>query len=149
MNTINRREFLQRMGITIAGAAALVSIPGSVYSHDTVFVLDISGSMPIDRIHKIMLEASKHNGLLITFDTEIVDVIDLKDLTPTTKLRMGAGSCIKCVKKYFDKHNIYPRNTVVFTDGYLYDWGDLPTNTNFVIVCNHDIEAPYGTTTYI
>lgn len=150
MNAVNRREFLQRMGVTVAGAAALVSIPGSVYSHDTVFVLDVSGGMPVDKIHKIMLEASKHNGLLVTFDMQVLEVIDLEDLTPNTTLRAGGGTCIECVDKYFDKHNIHPRNTIVFTDGYLFNsWGKLPANTKFIIVDNPMAKAPYGTTVYI
>ena len=150
MNIVNRREFLQRMGVTVAGAATLVSIPGSVYSHDTVCVLDVSGGMPIDEIHKIMLEASKHNGLLITFDMEVLQVMDLADLTPDTKLRTGGGTCIECVDRYFSEHNIHPRNTIVFTDGYLFNsWGNLPANTKFVITGNTEIKAPYGTTVYI
>lgn len=158
---LNRRQFLQSVGVTVVGATAVVAIPGSAYSHDTVFVLDVSGSMPVDRIHKIMLEASKHNGLLITFSTEVLDVIDMQELTADTKLSISGGSDISCVSDYFVKHGIYPRNTVVFTDGYLFGlWGELPSNTTFVIVNdafitnaiyydNYNIVAPYGTTKHI
>lgn len=149
---LNRRQFLQSMGVTVAGATAMVAIPGSAYSHDTVFVLDVSGSMPLDAVRKIILSASRQNGLLITFNTEVLDVIDMADLTADTKLSIGGGSSISCVSDYFVEHSIHPRNTVVFTDGYLFEWGKLPSNTTFVIVddvCNHDIVAPYGITKHI
>ena len=151
---LNRRQFLQNLGIAVVGGAVLTVVPGSAYSHETVFVVDVSGSMPVDQIQKIILEASKHNGLLITFDLQILDVMKLSDLTPDTQLRQGGGTNINCVDDYFSEHNLNPRNTVVFTDGGFCDgWGNLPLNTKWVITSSFWGEdmpvAPYGTTTFM
>lgn len=84
---------------------------------------------------------------------DILDVIDLADLTPNTQLKTGGGSCFKCVREYFNEHSLRPRKTVVFTDGFMYDdeWGGLPSNTDFVIIGEHgkDINPPYGTVTHV
>lgn len=156
---INRRKFLKTLGVTVIGGAVVASFPSMGYSHDSVFVLDVSGGMPERVFQLILKEASKENGLLITFDTQIVEVFDLKDVNQDTQLRSGGGTCIGCVDEYFSKQNLNPRKTVVFTDGYIFDgWGNLPSNTNWVIVdigilpdedSKSKIVAPYGTTTYL
>ncbi len=151
MNDFTRRSFLQGLGVTVAGSVVAIGMPHNAFSHDTVFILDVSGGMPLDKINKIMLEASKHNGLLITFSIDVLDVIDLADLTPDTKLSMGGGTCIKGVEQYLKEHNISARNTVVFTDGYIFDeWGnDWSPNTTFVIVNNNSYVDSFSNTTIV
>ena len=150
---MNRREFLKGLGVTVAGIAITPSVL-SGYTHDTVFVLDVSGSMPVEQIQKIILEASNHNGLLITFDMDIMDVIPLNKLTASTKLRGGAGTYFKAVDDYFADHALNPRKTVVFTDGMIFDgWGqNMPQNTEFVFVTassKYSVTPPYGKVTFM
>ena len=148
---MNRRNFLKGLGVTIAGTSIAPSVLSMGYTYDTIFVVDVSASMPVAQIQKIILEASKHNGLLITFDAKVLEVIKLADLSPHTKLKIGGGTCLTCVDEYFKEHDLKPRKTVVFTDGFFFHngWGNLPANTEFIIVGNDKAKPPYGNVTYM
>ena len=65
---------------------------------------------------------------LLYWDTEICGdesygTTELSTLVQSTKPAGGGGTDVRCVPNYMTEHKIDPQAVIVFTDGYVYDWG--------------------------
>lgn len=60
----------------------------------------------------------------------------------------GGGTDASCVSRYLTEKQIKPQAVIVFTDGYVGDWGVEVAPTLFAITEKH-IRAPYGTSIHI
>ncbi len=65
---------------------------------------------------------------LLYWDTKVCadetyDHAETDTLVQSTKPAGGGGTDVSCVSEYMTEHKINPQAVVVFTDGYVYDWG--------------------------
>ena len=54
---------------------------------------------------------------------ETYDHAETDTLVQSTKPAGGGGTDVSCVSEYMTEHKIDPQAVIVFTDGYVYDWG--------------------------
>ena len=54
---------------------------------------------------------------------ETYDHAETDTLVQSTKPAGGGGTDVSCVSEYMAEHKIDPQAVIVFTDGYVYDWG--------------------------
>jgi len=65
---------------------------------------------------------------LLYWDTEVCadetyDHAETDTLVQSTKPAGGGGTDVSCVSEYMTEHKINPQAVIVFTDGYVFDWG--------------------------
>ena len=65
---------------------------------------------------------------LLYWDTKVCadetyDHAETDTLVQSTKPAGGGGTDVSCVSEYMTEHKINPQAVIVFTDGYVYDWG--------------------------
>ena len=65
---------------------------------------------------------------LLYWDTEVCadetyDHAETDTLVQSTKPAGGGGTDVRCVSEYMTEHKINPQAVIVFTDGYVFDWG--------------------------
>ncbi len=65
---------------------------------------------------------------LLYWDTKVCadetyDHAETDTLVQSTKPAGGGGTDVSCVSEYMTEHKIDPQAVIVFTDGYVYDWG--------------------------
>jgi len=65
---------------------------------------------------------------LLYWDTEVCadetyDHAETDTLVQSTKPAGGGGTDVSCVSEYMAEHKINPQAVIVFTDGYVFDWG--------------------------
>lgn len=124
----------------------------------SIFVaFDTSGSMTEEDISifrseiiNITEEFDCFDITLCCFDTEIYNVEKIEednfDLLYNYKFKGGGGTSLKNVFSYMKENNIVPKKMIVFTDGYINDWGD-PNYCDTIFIIKNNIEnisAPYG-----
>jgi len=65
---------------------------------------------------------------LLYWDTEVCadetyNLTETDTLVQSTKPAGGGGTDVRCVSEYMTEHKINPQAVIVFTDGYVFDWG--------------------------
>jgi len=65
---------------------------------------------------------------LLYWDTKVCadetyDHAETDTLVQSTKPAGGGGTDVSCVSEYMTEHKINPQAVIVFTDGYVFDWG--------------------------
>ena len=61
---------------------------------------------------------------------------DLDDVVKKTQPTGGGGTDVTCVPQYLEEHKIKPNASIVFTDGYVWDWGTWDHPVLWCIVDN-------------
>ena len=65
---------------------------------------------------------------LLYWDTKVCadetyNLTETDTLVQSTKPAGGGGTDVRCVSEYMTEHKINPQAVIVFTDGYVFDWG--------------------------
>jgi predicted metal-dependent peptidase len=65
---------------------------------------------------------------LLYWDTKVCadetyNLTETDTLVQSTKPKGGGGTDVRCVSEYMTEHKINPQAVIVFTDGYVFDWG--------------------------
>lgn len=90
---------------------------------DLVYFIDVSGSITDAQVLRcnseikyIQQEIKPGKLTIVQFDTEIQDIRVFNEDDPFTKIEIigRGGTCLRCVKRYIDKHN--PTAVVIFSD---------------------------------
>ena len=131
----------------------------STYSEtvgELVFCEDVSGSMSREAIHR---GASEGKGIcdsvrpesfrMLYWDSyverdELYTQDKLDSFEKNTNPTGGGGTDVRCVIKYMRDKKITPQAVVVFTDGYLPDWGVWPCPVLWCIVNNPNARPTVG-----
>ena len=76
---------------------------------------------------------------------ETYDAATLSTLSQVTQPKGGGGTDPTCVMRHLNENNIKPDCIIMFTDGYIYDWGN-EWNVPILWVVVGDATAPVGKT---
>jgi len=97
-----------------------VDTSGSIGQHElTTFLSEIKSVCDNVRPDRIRL---------LYWDTEVCadetyNLTETDTLVQSTKPAGGGGTDVRCVSEYMTEHKINPQAVIVFTDGYVFDWG--------------------------
>ena len=97
-----------------------VDTSGSIGQHElTTFLSEIKSVCDNVRPDRIRL---------LYWDTEVCadetyNLTETDTLVQSTKPSGGGGTDVRCVSEYMTEHKINPQAVIVFTDGYVFDWG--------------------------
>ena len=69
---------------------------------------------------------------------------DLDDVVKKTQPTGGGGTDVTCVPQYLEEHKIKPNASIVFTDGYVWDWGTWDHPVLWCIVDNEEAVPDNG-----
>jgi predicted metal-dependent peptidase len=132
-------------------------LPGSVNDKklSVAAFIDMSGSIGekqaqefLSEINGIMQQYQSYEILVGCFDTQVYNVQtfssdngeDIRTYRPTG----GGGTNAACIVEYLKENGMTPLKLVVFTDGYVGDWGDPNYTDTLWIISGSDIEPPFG-----
>ena len=116
--------------------------------------IDMSGSISIEEARRQLSEVvdiakmvkPKH---VLYWDTQVAraekyTLEDLDDVVKKTQPTGGGGTDVTCVPKYLEEHKIKPNASIVFTDGYVYEWGTWDHPVLWCIVDNEGATPDNG-----
>lgn len=125
---------------------------------DIAVALDLSGSIRESQIRDFLSEVQgitetfvSFNLHVFSFDTEVYNyqVFNSDNLDSIAEYECigGGGTAFSCIFNFLKNEQINPEQLVVFTDGFVHDWGDPDyCDTLFIIHSFGDkINTPYGT----
>ncbi len=125
---------------------------------DIAIALDLSGSIRESQIRDFLSEVQgitetfvSFNLHVFSFDTEVYNyhVFNSENLDSIAEYECigGGGTAFSCIFNFLKDEQIEPEQLVVFTDGFVHDWGDPDyCDTLFILHSSVDrAETPYGT----
>ena len=74
---------------------------------------------------------------------------ELSTLVQSTKPAGGGGTYVRCVSNYMTEHKIDPQAVIVFTDGYVYDWGTWSCPVLWAVYDNKQAKPDCGKVVHI
>ena len=80
---------------------------------------------------------------------ETYDHAETDTLVQSTKPAGGGGTDVNCVSEYMTEHKIDPQAVIVFTDGYVYDWGTWTCPVLWAVYDNKQAKPDCGKTVHI
>jgi len=80
---------------------------------------------------------------------ETYDHAETDTLVQSTKPAGGGGTDVSCVSEYMTEHKIDPQAVIVFTDGYVYDWGTWTCPVLWAVYDNKQAKPDCGKTVHI
>jgi len=80
---------------------------------------------------------------------ETYDHAETDTLVQSTKPAGGGGTDVNCVSEYMTEHKINPQAVIVFTDGYVYDWGTWTCPVLWAVYDNKQAKPDCGKTVHI
>ncbi len=91
---------------------------------------------------------------LLYWDTKVCadetyDHAETDTLVQSTKPSGGGGTDVQCVSEYMTEHKINPQAVIVFTDGYVYDWGTWTCPVLWTVYDNKQAKPDCGKTVHI
>ena len=120
---------------------------------DLAYFIDVSGSITDEQVLRcnseikyIQQEIKPGKLTVIQFDTQIQDVRVFLEDDPFDKIEIvgRGGTCLRCVKKYIDKHN--PTAVVIFSDlecdPMVKPKKDIPII--WIVLSNHGFKPTFG-----
>jgi len=127
-------------------------------SVDLAVALDLSGSIREVQIRDFLSEVqgitetfASFNLHVFSFDTEVYNhqVFNSDNLDSIAEYECigGGGTAFSCIFNFLKEEQIEPEQLVIFTDGFVSDWGDPEyCDTLFILHSQRDgVETPYGT----
>lgn len=102
---------------------------------ELVIAIDTSGSVGSEELRRFLSEVAGIAAMvkpsrvrLLYWDTrvcgdETYENQELPNIAKSTKPQGGGGTVVRCVTDYMTEHSIAPQAVVVFTDGYIGEWG--------------------------
>ena len=124
---------------------------------DTLCVeIDMSGSIGIEEARRQLSEVVdiakmvKPKELHVLYwDTQVAraerySLDELDDVAKKTQPTGGGGTDVTCVPKYLEDNKIKPNASIVFTDGYVYEWGTWDHPVLWCIVDNEGATPDNG-----
>ena len=138
-----------------------VILPGMVMENTIkLFIaLDTSGSISnaqitafLSEIRGLMDMFSDFEITVCSFDTKIYNVCEYdssSDDIACYEPKGGGGTSSKCVFDYMEQNEIEPELLVVFTDGYVNNWGPADYCDTVWVMHKSKVIAPFGTTIHI
>lgn len=155
---------------TLGNPGSNIILPSRQYgkSVDVAVCLDMSGSIGQEEARaflsevKGMMDIFKQFKLTVwTWDTKVYNPVVFTrqnaDELFTYEIMGGGGTCLRSTFEFmknpesmgFDLNSFVPDQLIVFTDGYIGDWGDPDyCDTLFLLHGTNSIVAPYGQTVY-
>jgi predicted metal-dependent peptidase len=118
--------------------------------------IDTSGSIGRDELTLAMTEVvhlfnvmPPRRTHLMYWDTavagyETYEADGYEGILDSTSPKGGGGTNASCVPRYMTKHGIKPACAIVFTDGYVCDWGKWDCPVLWVIFSNLNCTPPFG-----
>ena len=110
--------------------------------------IDMSGSIGIAEARRQLSEVVDIAKMVrpkelhvLYWDTQVAraekyTLEELDDVVKKTQPTGGGGTDVTCVPKYLEEHKIKPNASIVFTDGYVYEWGTWDHPVLWCIVDN-------------
>ena len=80
---------------------------------------------------------------------ETYDHAETDTLVQSTKPAGGGGTDVSCVSEYMTEHKINPQAVIVFTDGYVYDWGTWTCPVLWAVYDNKQAKPDCGKVVHI
>ena len=80
---------------------------------------------------------------------ETYDHAETDTLVQSTKPAGGGGTDVNCVSEYMTEHKIAPQAVIVFTDGYVYDWGTWSCPVLWAVYDNKQAKPDCGKVVHI
>jgi len=109
----------------------------------------------VSEIKSIAEDISPDRIDMLYWDTDVTnhetyEKNEVHHLHTSTKPSGGGGTDPSCVSQFVTDKKIDPECIVMFTDGYVFNWGkDLGVPTLWCIVNNKNAKAPFGKTIHV
>ena len=128
---------------------------------ELVIAIDTSGSIGqcelttfLSEIKAVCDNVRPERIRLLYWDTrvcadETYDHAETDTLVQSTKPAGGGGTDVNCVSEYMTEHKIAPQAVIVFTDGYVYDWGTWTCPVLWAVYDNKQAKPDCGKTVHI
>ena len=128
---------------------------------ELVIAIDTSGSIGqcelttfLSEIKAVCDNVRPERIRLLYWDTrvcadETYDHAETDTLVQSTKPAGGGGTDVSCVSEYMTEHKIDPQAVIVFTDGYVYDWGTWTCPVLWAVYDNKQAKPDCGKTVHI
>jgi len=128
---------------------------------ELVIAIDTSGSIGqcelttfLSEIKSVCDNVRPERIRLLYWDTrvcadETYDHAETDTLVQSTKPAGGGGTDVNCVSEYMTEHKIDPQAVIVFTDGYVYDWGTWTCPVLWAVYDNKQAKPDCGKTVHI
>jgi len=128
---------------------------------ELVIAIDTSGSIGqcelttfLSEVKSVCDNVRPERIRLLYWDTrvcadETYDHAETDTLVQSTKPAGGGGTDVSCVSEYMTEHKIDPQAVIVFTDGYVYDWGTWTCPVLWAIYDNKQANPNCGKTVHI
>ena len=128
---------------------------------ELVIAIDTSGSIGqcelttfLSEIKAVCDNVRPERIRLLYWDTrvcadETYDHAETDTLVQSTKPAGGGGTDVNCVSEYMTEHKIDPQAVIVFTDGYVYDWGTWTCPVLWAVYDNKQAKPDCGKTVHI
>lgn len=137
-------------------------LPGPVNDKqlDIAVAIDMSGSIGdkeaaefLSEIQGIMSAYTSYNILVFCFDTRVYNAVNFSSddgLSITTyEPKGGGGTDGGCIFRYLKEEGIEPQKLVVFTDGYVGDFGDPIYCPTMWLIKGSKEKPPFGEVAYM
>ena len=128
---------------------------------ELVIAIDTSGSIGqcelttfLSEIKAVCDNVRPERIRLLYWDTrvcadETYDHAETDTLVQSTKPAGGGGTDVSCVSEYMTEHKIDPQAVIVFTDGYVYDWGTWTCPVLWAVYDNKQAKPDCGKVVHI
>ena len=128
---------------------------------ELVIAIDTSGSIGqcelttfLSEVKSVCDNVRPERIRLLYWDTrvcadETYDHAETDTLVQSTKPAGGGGTDVSCVSEYMTEHKIDPQAVIVFTDGYVYDWGTWTCPVLWAVYDNKQAKPDCGKTVHI
>jgi len=128
---------------------------------ELVIAIDTSGSIGqcelttfLSEVKSVCDNVRPERIRLLYWDTrvcadETYDHAETDTLVQSTKPSGGGGTDVRCVNEYMTEHKINPQAVIVFTDGYVYDWGTWTCPVLWTVYDNKQAKPDCGKTVHI